>query len=385
VYLQRKLNLKDLLNKKSFFLFGPRSTGKSSLIGHQLGEQALIIDLLQGDIYLQLSAKPWELKSIIDAAPKFKYVIIDEIQKVPQLLDEVHSLIEKQGIKFLLTGSSARKLKKTGVNLLAGRAWVAELFPLVMQEIPNFDLNRYLLCGGLPQVYLGEYPDEELRAYVNTYLKEEIQTEALVRKLQSFARFLEVAAITSGKMINFAELSNDVAIPASTVREYYSILEDTLIGFILPAWTKTVKRKAMSTAKFYFFDIGVRNKVAGIKNIEANSVQYGDAFEHFIAMELRAYISYMRLDLKLSYWHSYNNQEVDFIIGDDIAVEVKSTNNPNAKHLKGLKILMEENICKKYFLICMTNMPKKIDNIHILNWQDFLQKLWDGHILSDHI
>ncbi len=362
---------------KSFFLLGPRSTGKSSLIEHQLAAQSVIIDLLQGELFLQLSSKPWELEAIIKAADRdFKYVIIDEIQKIPQLLDEVHRLIEKQGLRFLLTGSSSRKLKKEGVNLLAGRAWSAELFPLLRQEIPNFDLNRYLLYGGLPQVYLSKFPQEELNAYINTYLKEEIQEEALVRKLQSFARFLEVSALTSGNMINFASLSNDVSIPASTIREYYAILQDTLIGFILPAWTKSIKRKAISTAKFYYFDVGVRNKVAGIKNIDPHSDQYGQAFEHFIAMELRAYLSYLRIDEKLSYWQAQNGQEVDFIIGDDIAIEVKATTNPNSKHMKGLRALAEENICKKYYLVCKCSNNKIIDNIHIINWNDFLEKMW---------
>ena len=317
MYLQRKLNLASLLAKKSFFLLGPRSTGKSSLIEDQLASDSIVIDFLKGDLFLQLSSKPWELAAIIKAADQdFKYVVIDEIQKIPALLDEIHHLIEKQGLRFLLTGSSARKLKKGGVNLLAGRAWSAELFPLLKQEIPDFDLNRYLLYGGLPQVYLSEEPHEELNAYINTYLKEEIQEEALVRKLQSFARFLELSALTSGDMINFASLSNDVAIPASTIRGYYTILEDTLIGFILPAWTKSIKRKAISTAKFYYFDVGVRNKIAGIKSIEPHSDQYGQAFEHFIAMELRAYLSYLRIDKKLSYWQAHNGQEVDFMIGD---------------------------------------------------------------------
>lgn len=376
VYLQRLLNLDLLLKKKSFFLLGPRSTGKSSLIDNQLKDKSLIIDLLDGELYLQLSGKPWELGAIIKSQmDKFNYVIIDEIQKVPKLLDEVHRLIEKEKITFLLTGSSSRKLKNSGVNLLAGRAWTAELFPLVMQEIPNFELDKYLLYGGLPQVYLSDEPEEELKAYVNTYLKEEIQEEAAVRKLQSFSRFLQVSALTSGTMINFASLSNDTAIPASTIREYYHILEDTLIGFMLPAWTKSVKRKAISTAKFYFFDIGVRNKVSGIKNIEPNSDQYGKAFEHFIATELRAFLSYNRLDETLSYWQAHNGQEVDFILGDDIAIEVKTTLNPTDKHLKGLRALKEEKIVKKYFLVCFCKHEKIVDDIHIINWKNFLKNL----------
>ncbi len=382
MHLQRTLKLASLLAKKSFFLLGPRSTGKSSLIEDQLASDSIVIDLLKGDLFLQLSSKPWELAAIIKAADQdFKYVVIDEIQKIPALLDEVHHLIEKQGLRFLLTGSSARKLKKGGVNLLAGRAWTAELFPLLKQEIPDFDLNRYLLYGGLPQVYLSEEPHEELNAYINTYLKEEIQEEALVRKLQSFARFLELSALTSGDMINFASLSNDVAIPASTIREYYAILEDTLIGFMLPAWTKSIKRKAISTAKFYYFDIGVRNKMSGIKSIEPHSDQYGQAFEHFIAMELRAYLSYLRIDEKLSYWQAHHGQEVDFIIGDDIAIEVKSTDNPSSKHMKGLRALAEENICKKYYLVCQCTTNKIIDNIHMIHWNDFLEKLWSNKLI----
>ncbi len=383
MYLQRTLQLKELLAKKSFFLFGPRSTGKSSLIEHQLGNESLIIDLLQGNIYLQLSSKPWELEELICAGSNhFKYVIIDEIQKVPQLLDEVHRLIEKKKITFLLTGSSARKLRKSGVNLLAGRAWQAEMFPLTYSEIPKFDLNRYLQYGGLPQVYLSNEPAEELKAYISMYLKEEILEEALVRKLQSFSRFLQISSVTSGTMINFASLSNDIAVPASTIREYYGILEDTLVGFILPSWTKSIKRKAISTAKFYYFDIGVRNKVAEIKKLEKNTDQYGQAFEHFIAMEIRAYLSYKRIDEPLSYWQAYNGYEVDFIIGDDIAIEVKATDNPSAKHLKGLKYLGEENICKTYYLVCMSKMNKVTNNIHIIFWEDFLKKLWSGEIIS---
>ncbi|MDB2592194.1 AAA family ATPase [Gammaproteobacteria bacterium] len=205
MYLKRKLDLANLLKKKSFFLFGPRSTGKSSLINHQLLANSLVIDLLKGDLFLQLSARPWELSSIIDGETRqFNYVVVDEIQKIPALLDEIHRLIEERKITFLLTGSSARKLRAKGVNLLAGRAWSASLFPLVMDEIPDFDLNHYLRYGGLPQVYLSQYPEEELKAYVQTYLNEEIQAEALTRKLQSFARFIQTAAITSGTMLNFA-------------------------------------------------------------------------------------------------------------------------------------------------------------------------------------
>ncbi len=379
MYLERPLHLKALLEKKSFFLLGPRATGKTSLIRHQLSHTVLRIDLLRSDVFLRLNSQPWELETIINAhqASSPQLVVIDEIQKIPLLLNEVHRLIEEKNIRFLLTGSSARKLKAAHVNLLAGRAWEAQLFPLTFREIPNFSLEKYLTIGGLPVVYLSENPREELIAYVNTYLKEEIQAEAVVRNIQSFSRFLTMSALTNGKMLNFSTLSSDAGIPASTLREYYQILQDTLVGFLLPAWTKTVKRKAMSTSKFYFFDIGVAHELSSITKIEPHSDLYGQAFEHFIAMELRAYLSYTRKHLSLSYWAAKNGQEVDFIIGDSVAIEVKTTKSVSAKHLKGLKTLQEENICKRYFLISLDKVHRISDGIEIMYWEDFLNHLWD--------
>jgi len=381
VYLQRYLNLSALLKQKSFFLFGPRATGKTSLIREQLAQNVLSINLLRSDLFMRLNANPSLLEDIIETAQnKDTIIVIDEVQKIPLLLDEVHRLIEEKKIKFLLTGSSARKLRKSNVNLLAGRAWEANLFPLIKNEIPDFSLQRYLEFGGLPTVYLSENPKEELIAYVDTYLKEEIQAEAVVRKIQSFSSFLRISALTSGKMLNFSSLSNDIGIPASTMREYYQVLEDTLIGFLLPAWTKSQKRKAISTAKFYFFDIGVRNQLADIKSIEPYSDLYGQAFEHFIAMELRAYLSYNRKNVGLSYWAAKNGQEVDFIVGDDIAIEVKTTQQVSSKHLKGLKALQEENICKKYFLISFDKLHRIHEGLEIIYWEDFLNRLWNHEI-----
>jgi len=379
MYLQRYLDLNNLLEQKSFFLLGPRTTGKTSLITHQLSNNSLSINLLKSNVFLKLSNKPWELEEMIDAhhSPN-KLVVIDEIQKIPILLNEVHRLIEEKKIKFLLTGSSARRLRKDNVNLLAGRAWEAQLFPLIKKEIPNFSLDRYLMFGGLPSVYLSNNPTEELIAYVDTYLKEEIQAEALVRKIQSFSKFLQISALTSGTILNFNSLSNDVGIPASTIREYYQILQDTLVGFLLPAWTKTKKRKAISTAKFYFFDIGVAHQLAEIQTIDPQSDLYGHAFEHFIAMELRAYLSYNRKHLPLNYWNSVHGQEVDFIIGDEIAIEVKSTKSISNKHLKGLKLLQEENLCKQYFLISSDPINRVSEGIEIIYWEEFLKNLWEN-------
>lgn len=381
MYLHRYLKLNELLKQKSFFLLGPRATGKTSLIQHQLPPGFVRIDLLRSNIFLRLNSNPWELEEIISSQqPQQNLIVIDEIQKLPILLNEVHRLIEENKWTFLLTGSSARKLRKENVNLLGGRAWEAQLFPFIMQEIPSFDLNRYLTYGGLPTVYLSENPREELIAYVDIYLKEEIQAEALVRKLQSFSKFLRFAALTNGKVLNFSSLSNDIGIPASTIREYYQILEDTLLGFLVPAWTKTVKRKAMSTAKFYFFDIGVTHQLAEINVVEPNSDLYGQSFEHFIAMELRAYISYERKHLSLSYWASVQGHEVDFIIDDDIAIEIKTTKTIIQKHIKGLKALQQENICKRYLVISFDEINRVVEGVEILYWKDFLSQLWKGQI-----
>jgi len=375
--IHRILDINSILEKKSLFLLGPRATGKSYLIRQQL-PNVPVIDLLNNRFFLQLSAAPWELEQFIEGQ---SVVVIDEVQRIPDLLNEVHRLIETKQIRFLLTGSSARKLRHKGINLLAGRAWEARLFPFTSSEIPNFSLSRYLQYGGLPPVYLSDDPEEELYAYTETYLNMEIQAEALVRKIPAFTRFLRTAALTSGQLLNFSSVANDAGVPVSTVREYYQILEDTLIGFLLPAWSKSIKRKAIHAAKFYFFDVGIKNVLGNIKSLDPGSDQYGYAFEHFIAQELRAYLSYRRIREPLSYWQAKNGQEVDFIIGDDIAIEVKTAARLSTKHLKGLRALEEEKICKKYYLISCDPAPQKTGNIEALHWQDFLQRLWLDKIL----
>ena len=381
--IKRTLNLTNLLKNKSFFLFGPRATGKTFLINQQVSKNALIINLLNSEIYLQLSASPHDLVSMIDAEPSCKLVVIDEIQRVPMLLNEVHSLIEERGLKFLLTGSSARKLKRGSANLLAGRAWEARLFPFTSHELPKFDLEKYLLIGGLPSVYFSAHPNEELFSYVGTYLKEEIQAESLVRKLPAFSRFLQMSALTNGQMLNFSNIASDVGMPAVTVREYYTLLEDTFIGFMLPAYTKTKKRKAISTAKFYYFDIGVRNTLAGVKNIGKNTEVYGQLFEHFIVLELRAYLSYQRIRKDLSYWQSKGGQEVDIIVGDELAIEVKSSKKIMEKHLKSIKVFSEEEICERYIVVSHDKVNRRVGNIDIMYWKDFLEKLWSDELIAE--
>lgn len=380
MYISRILDLNVLLEKKSIFLFGPRATGKSSLISHQLPKSLPVINLLRVDWFLRLNADPSALESIISTFSEQNIIVIDEIQKIPLLLNEVHRLIEERGFHFLLTGSSARKLRHGHVNLLAGRAWEAELFPLTSMEIPQFDFARYLQYGGLPPVYLSEDPQEELYAYVNTYLKEEIQAESFIRKIPAFSRFLQVSGLTSGQILNFASIASDAAVPASTVREYYQVLEDTFLGFIVPAWTRSVKRKALSSAKFYLFDLGVRNTLAGLKTLEAKSEHYGHLFEHFIALELRAYISYRRRHCSLNYWRSMQGDEVDFIVADILAIEVKATNKVQDKHLKGLSRLAQENICQRYILVSEDNVPFKKPPFEAMHWREFLKALWEDKL-----
>lgn len=380
--LIRTLDLRALLQKKSFFLFGPRATGKSYLISKLFNQTSfLIIDLLESDKYLRLSSEPHKLENLINSQEKVDLVVIDEVQRIPELLNEVHRLIEKRQFKFLLTGSSARKLKRAQANLLAGRAWEAQLFPLTYREIPKFDLQRYLCYGGLPPVYLSEEPLEELRAYVSTYLREEIQAEAVVRKIPAFSRFLKFSSLTCGNMINFSSVANDASVPITTIREYYQILEDTFIGFLLPAWTKTVKRKPITTAKFYYFDVGVKNILAEIYHVNPNTSLFGQVFEHFIAMELRAYLSYTRSFEKLAYWCAKNGQEVDFIVGDRLGIEVKATEKITAKHLRGIIALKEENLLERYIIVSQDKINQNIQGIECLYWKDFLQAMYEQKII----
>jgi uncharacterized protein len=378
---KRILDIKSFSQRKSLFLFGPRSTGKTTLL-REVFDQGAIINLLKSSVYLSLSGNPALLVSMVrEIRKRHPVIVIDEIQKLPVLLDEVHNLIEAEGIRFILTGSSARKLRKGGVNLLAGRAWECRLFPLVSREIETFDIHRYLLYGGMPQVYDSQWPEEELDAYINTYLKEEIKEEAVVRDLVHFSRFLKTVGMANGGQINYANIASDTGIPASTVRSWFEILEDTFLAFLLEPWRGSKKRKAVATVKFYLFDVGVANFLKGVGSIERNSDSFGISFEHFIAMELRSYLSYKRIKKELCYWRTGAGQEVDFVIGDDVAIEVKSASRIGEKQLKGLRYLMEEGVIGRFFLVSFDEIDRESeDGIRILHWRSFLAALWDGEI-----
>ena len=329
---------KQFCKKKSTFLLGPRGTGKSTLIRQAL-PNAVVYDLLDADVFASLVKRP---KLLEEQTSPDQIVAIDEIQKLPSLLDEVHRLIEKRRQRFLLTGSSARKLRRGSANLLAGRAWHSSLFPLQAKEIPDFDLLTYLNTGGLPFIYGSDHASEELRTYTNLYLREEVQAEALTRNIAGFARFLDAAAFSNGQELNYEGIASDSGVKARTVHNYVEILVDTLLAYTLEPFRRTQKRKAITRQKLYFFDVGVVGQLCRRSYIRERSELFGLAFEHFIINEVRAHLGYERIDLPMQYWRSTSQFEVDLIIGTDLAVEIKASALVTDKHLKGLRALREE-------------------------------------------
>ena len=385
-YRHRVLDVGPALSQRSVFLFGPRQTGKSSYVREQLKpEPMLSYNLLDGGLRLRLLADPTLMRQQVEARNLRDCVVfIDEIQKCPELLDEVHLLIEERGIRFLLSGSSTRKLKRAGTNLLGGRARTKYLHPFVYPEVAedNDLLERVMARGLLPPHYLSEAPDEDLRSYVDTYLSEEIAAEGQARNLPAFARFLQTAATVNAKIINYTNAANDAQVPRQTVRLWFQILIDTMLGYELSSYTSTVKRKAVETAKFYFFDIGVVRALRRLPAILPESSDFGEFFEHYIFMELKAYLDYRKPSSRLSYWRSLSGYEVDFVIDDEVAIEVKTAEVAQDKHLSGLKALREEGKIKSFYLVCRESRPRKVDGIDILPWREFLARLWAGDIVA---
>ncbi|MBL7670703.1 MAG: ATP-binding protein [Bdellovibrionaceae bacterium] len=342
---------------------------------------SVIIDLLDNDYYLRLVTRPALLAEIVSLEKK-KYVVIDEVQKIPELLNEVHKLIEEKKIFFLMTGSSARKLKRNHANMLGGRASLIHFFPLSFSEIHDFNLEKYLTFGGLPRIYQSNDPETELDSYLTTYIEQEIKLEANLRNLPPFHRFLKSAALTNTELLNFANIASDSGVPATTVKEYYSILEDSLIGTVLEPWRESKKRKAIQTGKFYFFDPGISNYIIGTKVMDRNSNLWGKNFEQFIHMELKTYISYRQKRKEICFWRTVNKQEVDFIVGDEIAIEVKATKKISGQHFSGLRALKDENIIKNYYLVSEDPINRIAEDfINVIHWKDFLKKLWADEIL----
>ena len=304
-----------------------------------------------------------------------KWIAIDEIQKLPVLLDEVHRLIEKRKWRFLLTGSSVRKLRKQHTNLLAGRAWNAELFSLHHYEISQFSLKKHLLYGSLPRVLLSKKPQLELKNYIQNYLYQEIQMEALVRNLPNFSRFLKGVAVSHCQILNFEKLGRDYALSPSVVKNYYSILEDTLIGFFVPPLNTLKSRKAVTTSKFYFFDLGLSHSLLNINELNKHSDLYGRAFEHFIALELKLFISYSQKNSEIFFFKNHSNKEVDFVV-ENTAVEVKSSSKVSSRDIKNLKYLKETGQFKNLLLVSQDRQKMNYGGVICLHWQDFLKDLW---------
>lgn len=375
MYIERIVDVAGVLQEKSCFLFGPRQCGKSSLIRETLNGAA-VFDLLDAETYLRLSRRASYLGEAADGSVP---VVIDEIQKLPGLLDEVHRLIETRGMRFLLTGSSARKLRKGGVNLLGGRARFRNLHPFSAAELGGaFDLGRALDFGLLPSIWFSGDPEDDLAGYVKLYLEQEIAQEGATRNLPAFSRFLEVAALSSGGQINYQSIATDAQVSRSTVQEYFKILVDTLLAREVPVWRKGKSRKTVDTAKFYMFDTGVVRRLQGRRAFAEGTPEFGAAFEHWILHELSSYADARRRDAQISYWRTRTGYEVDFVVDGELAVECKTARNVTGADLKGLRAIADEGAFRRRILVCREDRQRTVDGIEILPWQEFVAQLHSG-------
>ncbi|MCR5849089.1 MAG: DUF4143 domain-containing protein [Bacteroidaceae bacterium] len=373
--LSRIFKLQDEI-ESSIFLFGGRQTGKTTIL-HQQFPDAIFYDLLDTNVKERLRRRPVLLYETLKDKVAGTLVIIDEIPEVPELLNEVHRLIVERQLVFILCGSSARKLKRKGHNTLGGRALPVYLYPLVSAEIPNFNIDRAVTYGMIPSHYLAKNPHRLLSGYIDIYLKEEIKEEALVRNLDAFHRFLEVAALTDGEIINNNNIAQDCGVHATTVSAYFDILVDTLIGYRIPAYTKVMKRRLVQAPRFYYFDIGVANHLLHRKELVRGTTDYGHAFEHLVIQELVAYLHYTHSDETLSYWRTYTGIEVDAIIGNArVAIEIKSAEEIQNKHLKNLKIFSEEHPESRLMVVSLDVFSRRIGNIECLYVLEFFRLLW---------
>ena len=381
---KRSLNLPPS-GTETFFLWGPRQAGKSTLL-RQRYPDARLVDLLKTDDFRRYATRPELLRQELEAerpAPD-RQVVIDEVQRVPALLDEVHWLIENRGLCFAMCGSSARKVRRGAANLLGGRALRYELRGLTSEELGKaFDLDRMLNHGYLPRVYETVRPRRLLDSYIADYLREEIAAEGLVRNLPAFAVFLDAAALSDGEIVNFTNIARECGVSGHTVRGYFEILEDTLLARWLPAYRRRLKRRVIGKPKFYFADVGVVNRLARRGEISPGSELYGKAFENWVFHELSAFVSYRDVDARLSYWRLPSGIEVDFLLGDvDLAVEAKSGATITRNHLKGLRALAGEypDVRRRIVVCTEPRVRRTDDGIDIIPAAEFARRLWAGEL-----
>ena len=372
---------------RSVFLFGPRGTGKSTWIRERFPD-ATTYDLLDTGEALRLSKDPHALYRELATLSAGDWAVVDEVQKVPGLLDEVHRLIESHRLRFVLSGSSARKLRRSGVNLLAGRAITTSMFPLVSAELSfEFDPERALLFGMLPMAVTTDSPRDYLRTYAETYLVQEIQAEALTRNLGAFARFLEIAARRNGQVTNAAGIARDAGINRRTVQNHFEILTDTLVGFWLPPWKLKSATKQVRQSKFYFFDCGVARALTGRLAYPPASEELGPLAETFILNELRAYLGYSAQDYKLCFWRSYDGVEVDVLCetaAGFVAIEIKASSRWDRRFNRGLHRVRDDlgNDRTTCYGVYLGERAALWDDVRVLPLVDFLERLWAGEILG---
>jgi len=376
--ITRNLDLCAILLNKSVFLFGPRQCGKSWLCDHTLGDVHLL-DLLSSDTFIRLAQHPEYLEQVgADGKP----IVIDEIQKLPGLLDEVHRLIEKKGYRFVLTGSSARKLRKKGVNLLGGRARVRRLHPFSAFELKDlFSIDRAVNYGLLPSVWFSDEPEEDLADYIDEYLRQEIIAEGAARNLPAFSRFLEVAALSNGEQIDYTSISRDAQVPRSTVQEYFRILQETLLADEVAVWKRGVRRKTVETSKFYLFDPGVARRLTRRKDTVEGTPEYGHLFETWVYHELRSYLDSRIRDGVVNYWRTPARTEVDFVVGTT-AIEVKSAKTVDRSDLGGLRAIAEEGGFGHRVLVCREPLPRVLEGVEILPYDEFVNRLWRDDLID---
>ena len=365
-------------SEQSYFLLGPRGVGKSSFVGHTY-KKALLFDLLDSEIYTKLMASPHLLSDYIPSSFK-QWIVIDEIQKIPMLLNEVHRLIEKRKLKFILTGSSARRLKSKDVNLLAGRAVTEYMYPLTAEELgKDFSLKKSLICGHLPMAYKAKNPKKFLSSYVHTYLKEEIQQEGLTRSLPNFSRFLEAASFSQGSVLNITNVSRECSVHRKVVESYFSILRDTLLSYELKPFTKKRKRKLVQSAKFYFFDAGVFQILRPKGPLDPIREREGIALETLVLQEIIAQNSYKNWDYEIFYWRTQDHKnEVDFILYGEKglkAIEVKLSDKIRPQDCKGLLEFSKDYPKAGTLLLYMGKKSYTLNDIQIIPVEKFLKKM----------